>query len=256
MTIVYGSTARRRPGRDGGHDRRGERLPGAAALDGRRRAREPRGVAVGERLRGGRLRDADHTDGERRQRIVEHDRLHVQGGRGRRHLERRGHGHRAGRLARADRREHDVVARRAQLRRADRHRLGRDARRERAPSRSPTGRRRRRRRVARRPGRRRNARRPAARSRRSPRRRRSTSTHATAPARSPVAPSTVGLRLRRQHGDVHVHGGRGRDERRRRDGRRAGRLERAEHHVGQRRLHGRAAPAPSPSPRRRSPSRP
>ena len=38
------------------------------------------------------------------------------------------------------------------------------------------------------------------------------------------------LRLERQHGDVHLHGGHRRHEQRQRDGRRPGGLERAEHH--------------------------
>ncbi len=246
---------RRRPGRNGGDDRRGERLPDAAALDGRRRAREHRGLAVGERLRGRRLGDADDADDERRQRIDEHDRLHLQGRRGRRHLERLGHAHGAGRLARADRREHDVVARRTQLRRADRHRLGRDARSERhvhdhlrAGDRADDRRRadlvddgaldgRRHAHV------------------RSPPRRRSTSTQPTAPARSPAAPSTVGFGSAGNTQTFTYTAAAGGTSAGARDRRRAGRLERAEHHVRQRRLHGLAAPAPSRSPPRRSPSR-
>ena len=119
---------RRRLRRNRRDDRRRECIPDAAALHRRRRAREHRGLTVGERLRGRRVGNDDDSDRERRQRLVEHDRLHVQGGRGRRHLERSRHAHRPDRLARSDGRKHDVVARRAQLRRADGHRLGRDAR--------------------------------------------------------------------------------------------------------------------------------
>ena len=121
---------RRRLRRDRGDERGRECIPDAGAVDRRRRAREHRGVAAGERLRGRRLGDDDHADGERRQRLVEHDRLHrtkrppaasrTERSRSPRPpagLRRRG--------------EHDVVARRAQLRRPDGHRLGPDARSER-----------------------------------------------------------------------------------------------------------------------------
>ena len=167
---------------------------------------------------------------------TQHDRLHLQGKRGRRHLERDGHAHGARRVAGADRGEHDVVRRRAQLRRADGHGLGTHARRERhvhdhlrACGGTDDA-------AGHRHGRRRSARRPAVRSPGSPPLRRSTSTRPTAQARSPP-------RRRRSATDPPATPRRSRTRRRpagrarQRDDRRPGGVERAEHHARQRRVH-------------------
>ena len=127
---------RQRPRRDGDERDRRRDVDRAGALDRRRRAHEPRLVAVDHGLCGERHRNDDGAAGERRQRLDrQHPHVHVHRGRGR-NVGRRRDRRRACRLERAvddgnRSRLHDRVDRHRLGRGADDHRQRRHARRRR-----------------------------------------------------------------------------------------------------------------------------